>query len=75
MKRSEQLLRAAAKALNSQMDPFSTNFLVENAVTLDECGSMSESIGVAILAWLELPPRARAAELFAQRLRAGESSK
>ena len=64
MSRHTDLLKKAGDALADGRDPFATDFLVENEVTLDEVYSLSElmAIGTRIVAWgLEHPEQAVAA--------------
>jgi hypothetical protein len=57
--RSKALLSKAADALSELRDPFSTDWLVENEVTLDECGDLSEHIGTIIKGYLAAPSDVR----------------
>ena len=54
MSRSEELLQAAAVAFNEGSDPFGHEWLVEHQVTLDECDTLSETIGLAIQVYQEV---------------------
>jgi hypothetical protein len=45
--RIEELLEAAASALDEAIDPFSHSFLVEHSVTSSECFALSEQLAVA----------------------------
>lgn len=44
--RKVTLLKKAAAALDNGEDPFSTSFLSENDVTLDECGDLADSLAL-----------------------------
>lgn len=44
MTRRMDLLRLAAVALNDMRDPFDHSFLVEHAVTLNECGDLADDL-------------------------------
>lgn len=46
--RSNKLLLGAAKALAEGENPFCTEWLTENEVTLDECFALSERIAIII---------------------------
>jgi hypothetical protein len=46
------LLRKAAELFEDGRDPFETNFLSDNNVTLDECMSLSEAIGLILKGFL-----------------------
>lgn len=46
--RSNELLRAAADAMEDGRDPFDTAFLSEHNVTLDECYGMGDGIAACI---------------------------
>lgn len=50
--RMADLLRLAANEFARYANPFDENWLVQNAVTLDECGSLSEKIADAIRFYL-----------------------
>ena len=52
MNRSDALLLKAAEALSHGADPFSSDFLTENKVTLDECMALSERIGILCKGYL-----------------------
>lgn len=54
MTRTDELLRKAAQTFEDQSSPFEHYWLVANGVTLDECGALSESIGLAIKVYLEV---------------------
>lgn len=65
MSRSSEILKAAAKALEDNCDPFHESFLTANAVTLDECFDMAESLalGAQVIAWAQEHPKDAAAFL------------
>lgn len=46
--RKNELLMAASYALDEGMSPFDRSFLVDNAVTADECMDLSMAISFAI---------------------------
>lgn len=52
MTRHDSLLLKAAEALSHGADPFSSGFLTENNVTLDECMALSERIAILCKGWL-----------------------
>jgi hypothetical protein len=59
MTRQEGLLRKAADAFGEVRDPFAHDWLSENQVTLDECMTLSEQIGVIIYGYLAVPKEVR----------------
>lgn len=56
--RREDLVLKAAKAMIDGMDPFSTTFLSEHNVTLDECYTMGEDLAMAGRMWVYLQTQA-----------------
>lgn len=54
--RINELLLAAADALDDGRDPFSTEWLSTNNVTADECFALSESMAVAVRNYARLAP-------------------
>lgn len=54
MTRSDQLLSAAASALDDGVDPLAEGFLIEHDVTLTECYSLAESLALGARVLLSL---------------------
>lgn len=53
------LLADAADALDDMRDPFTSEWLIEHRVTLDECASLSEQMALSIRAYLAMDARDR----------------
>ena len=53
--RRMELLRKAAAMFKDMADPFSTAFLLENNVTMDECDTLSNDIALLIESFLACP--------------------
>jgi hypothetical protein len=51
--RFDQLLRNVTTELSNYRDPFHISFLVENHVTLDECGALYERMSVILRSYLQ----------------------
>ena len=64
--RMSQLLREAAKCFDEASSPFSTEWLIENNVSADECIDLSSLIGSAIRVYLEIPKDQRASIVMKQ---------
>lgn len=58
--RAARILDAAADALLDGRDPFEHSFLLEHRVSLDECGNLSDQLGLLAKAWLRASPELRA---------------
>lgn len=52
--RGDELLRAAAAALEEMIDPFSDSWLRDNEVTSQECFDLSDQMAQAIRAWVAI---------------------
>lgn len=70
--RGAELLRKAAESFAMMADPFSSSWLAENGVTLDECGDLSENVANAIYVYREAirDPRATTAVAIARGIQA-----
>jgi hypothetical protein len=66
MSRSEDLIKQAIKALEDMRDPFSHEFLVENAVTADECFNLSDQMALGLRMVLTMRSEMRAGGLAAK---------
>lgn len=53
--RMKAILGKVVKALQEGRDPFHTEFLSENEITLDECFGMSEKMAAVINGYLNAP--------------------
>jgi hypothetical protein len=65
MNRSEELLKAAAKALDDGKDPFDGFFLREHDVTANEMFALAENVSMAVKVLLAMSPHDKATYLTA----------
>ena len=68
--RMNDLLLEASKCFDKMESPFSSEWLGEHGVTLDEAGTLSENIGNAIRMWVRARPSEKVDSL-ATDIRAG----
>jgi hypothetical protein len=54
LSRMRTLLEAAAVCFDEHRSPFTDDWLAEHKVTLDECMTLSEQIGLAIKNWARM---------------------